>query len=624
MFVRYFLMLICLASLGMCQTASAESNSSTWWAWAYNADTLTLFNNDGIYSTMPRPHLENEATDASPTLYFSPDGSRLIISALLENNHIGVGFYDVTRQKWMSQHETQTTESFSGQVLFNEATGQVSLGFITPDSSTWRIIIFDVTTGNVQRELSSQSELFEVYPELETGSYTPQLVYFEEQTLHFQLLADQVSQSAPVLSLAWQIEANELDSSPYEHPKSTISPKNHFVVFPDEEHIIINDGQKDVTLDTSIPYTSVQWVDGERQLLLGSSETWALYNLDAQTSVDLASPDSPLISAYSTSEGIVGINQDGVVIFYPYSDPEQSILLSEEISGQLIWVQPEGIAFNGANPALAVVNTPQLNVRVQPGKGSNILTTIPEGTQVTILERLEDNSWVKIQTPDESTGWVLTMLLATTVEFNTIPVNRTVAFVDATPEATSEPTVIAEQPSPTPAPPNEPTSEPTAMPTIPPNPDGSYQVRYQQFEHGFMLEVVAGQSSFQNPSIPCVFAYNTEQTDIIIPLYFINLYHNSYHYCLEYAGLDVNLETPPDGFSQPEGPFGLLWGNYSEIRDSLGYATAAAFTYNGVIPPADPYTGEISFVLPVITLPDNTSLYCGSRAATAGTCYIRG
>lgn len=129
--------------------------------------------------------------------------------------------------------------------------------------------------------------------------------------------------------------------------------------------------------------------------------------------------------------------------------------------------------------------------------------------------------------------------------------------------------------------------------------------RYQAFEHGFML---------QRTGENCAYAFAEE---IIMPVP-----QTGFGYCTSFDGLPANpvTDTPPAGVLIPEGVFGQVWGNYAEVRSALGYATAAEFFYDGVIPPIDS-TGY--FYDGIMTLPDGRQLYCGIRGSTAGTCYLR-
>jgi hypothetical protein len=69
----------------------------------------------------------------------------------------------------------------------------------------------------------------------------------------------------------------------------------------------------------------------------------------------------------------------------------------------------------------ATVNTKSLNVRLQPGAG-NVRKAVPWGTEVHIVGRVRDNSWVKVVAPDGTEGWAFTQLLHLNIDLNTVQV----------------------------------------------------------------------------------------------------------------------------------------------------------------------------------------------------------
>ncbi len=88
----------------------------------------------------------------------------------------------------------------------------------------------------------------------------------------------------------------------------------------------------------------------------------------------------------------------------------------------------------------AVVNASTLNVRANPGEGATILTKIPQGTQLRILGRYFDNTWVQVQLPNGTVGWVYRPLLTINIDLTTVPVLN-VQFIPPPPTATPTATV---------------------------------------------------------------------------------------------------------------------------------------------------------------------------------------
>jgi uncharacterized protein YraI len=59
-----------------------------------------------------------------------------------------------------------------------------------------------------------------------------------------------------------------------------------------------------------------------------------------------------------------------------------------------------------ANPNVATVTTDLLNVRSGPSTAFPVLTTIPNGTQMTVLGRNAANTWLNVRLADATEGWV--------------------------------------------------------------------------------------------------------------------------------------------------------------------------------------------------------------------------
>ena len=65
----------------------------------------------------------------------------------------------------------------------------------------------------------------------------------------------------------------------------------------------------------------------------------------------------------------------------------------------------ESTSVSSEEPAIiAIVNTPQsdLNMRAEPTTDADVLTTIPKGTEVTVIE--QGDGWWKVEFNDQS-GW---------------------------------------------------------------------------------------------------------------------------------------------------------------------------------------------------------------------------
>ena len=68
-----------------------------------------------------------------------------------------------------------------------------------------------------------------------------------------------------------------------------------------------------------------------------------------------------------------------------------------------------------------MVNTPQLNVRLEPLDGSPILEVVVSGDKLQIIATNYNDSWVKVVTPSGTRGWVQSHLLTINIDMKTVP-----------------------------------------------------------------------------------------------------------------------------------------------------------------------------------------------------------
>ncbi len=76
----------------------------------------------------------------------------------------------------------------------------------------------------------------------------------------------------------------------------------------------------------------------------------------------------------------------------------------------------------GSTTGTAVIATGALNVRTGPGLQYNAITVVFQGQVVTLLGRVQDNSWVKVRLSNGTEGWVNASLLQPSVAISSLPV----------------------------------------------------------------------------------------------------------------------------------------------------------------------------------------------------------
>ena len=134
------------------------------------------------------------------------------------------------------------------------------------------------------------------------------------------------------------------------------------------------------------------------------------------------------------------------------------------------------------------------------------------------------------------------------------------------------------------------------MPTSTPAPRADEFV-YLAHETGFMLRAV---------DEACAYAFSDATENIVMASGF----DNAYLYCL-----------PADSAS--DAAFAEVWNRYEVVQQALGQPIAEPEHFTGTIPPGVSAMNSVRYSLPFAPLPDGRALWCGIRAATAGTCDIR-
>lgn len=117
--------------------------------------------------------------------------------------------------------------------------------------------------------------------------------------------------------------------------------------------------------------------------------------------------------------------------------------LAEEQPGA-VKVEPD----TPIDPNVAVVTTDALNVRSGPSTAFPVITTIPNGTEMTVLGRNAINTWINVQLEDSTIGWVTRSLTSyTLISPNVIsPAGLVGASVGATVTVTATETVTPSAP----------------------------------------------------------------------------------------------------------------------------------------------------------------------------------
>jgi hypothetical protein len=87
-----------------------------------------------------------------------------------------------------------------------------------------------------------------------------------------------------------------------------------------------------------------------------------------------------------------------------------------------------------------IVDSDRLNVRANPGEGGRILEVLTRGMPVSVLGRFFDSSWIQVQTPTGTVGWVAAWLVELNIDLARVPIVNA-QFIAPPPTATPAPTI---------------------------------------------------------------------------------------------------------------------------------------------------------------------------------------
>ena len=104
-----------------------------------------------------------------------------------------------------------------------------------------------------------------------------------------------------------------------------------------------------------------------------------------------------------------------------------SLITPDGVAG---WVNAKYIASNinfstlpvTSQTGTGIVLTGKLNVRSAPSPNATILTSAPQGANMTLLGRTSDNTWLYLRAPDAKEGWSNATYIGTTTNLNSLPV----------------------------------------------------------------------------------------------------------------------------------------------------------------------------------------------------------
>jgi hypothetical protein len=73
-------------------------------------------------------------------------------------------------------------------------------------------------------------------------------------------------------------------------------------------------------------------------------------------------------------------------------------------------------------PDATVSGVNRLNLRQSPGTGAEVVVVVERGAGLTVIGRLNNNSWLQVTTETGETGWAFTPYLTVNISYSTVPV----------------------------------------------------------------------------------------------------------------------------------------------------------------------------------------------------------
>jgi hypothetical protein len=413
-----------VANAGIDRRSTSALPASAWWLVTHDqcADTLHWINPSGEFATIPRPKLPNEAPAvacSAKALHISQNGRFLAEIAPLNDGRVGVGFYDLQTAAWLHVHEAEVNEAaYLGGRYSSDVHNWIAISFanqgIAPHG--WRVIIFDMTTGNEVDELRSDgSEIasFVGGEFLATAATIPYVVLMAQDQAtssnQVHIRFDGMNPGdAPLGAAAWYPAGvpgvgQELVSSPYSEADSAVLPNGHAVyAYSDPAYPAgppAGEGLVPITTNAialmlpdalgptadpqlyfadgvSTLYDTAWGADGQIVLFRradsgGSMMYWIKLGTAVLTPLAQAAQviDVPTGFIYSTSDSIYFLNVASTA-------PTGPIVTDPALSGHMafVWATPFG------NPPLALdsLGTSVLPIATPSGPGVIIVTATPD------------------------------------------------------------------------------------------------------------------------------------------------------------------------------------------------------------------------------------------------------
>jgi hypothetical protein len=457
----------------------------------------------GVVASSSLPALPEQAASAEPALHVSRDGSYLVVAAERIDGRQGIGFWDFEAGTWSQTHIAQPGERILlGQGPVSDAASRhVAVGFATRGQG-WRLLIFDMRSGDVVAGLAAQSapEALPQAAEPHVRLYRQDII-LDEALVAFDLVPD--DGGAP-LPFVWDVTTGFV----WPEPQAPPAPADRLAttgagVYVIEvatgapppagsggDALVIQRGGERVIpwRDTQAIHHDARWAAGGGWILFRTSQgDDAFWNVVLTNSIpeDNTRYGLPpgLRDVAGTPDGLVALSEEGALLASDQFGAPLEVIGSDLAGAHIAYVTPPGSLFSlravvdagpgqalagaaGSQPCamapptqltlglevqVAELDGGSLRLRDAPG-GAEVGLLAP-GTALTLLEgpRCEGVAvWWRVRLPDVTEGWVAEgapgqpyLVPVTPADATPAPAVSTVPAATMAPMATATPAITA-------------------------------------------------------------------------------------------------------------------------------------------------------------------------------------
>lgn len=409
--LKWIFLLFLFATIGLPTLAQSQDLPAASWygvVWVRGDDTLHWISPNGEPASIPRPTLPDESQTPNPQMRFSRDGRFMLLVAEIADGTTGIGIYDIQAGQFTKTHQAQPDENIylgrtntSNLSATSMAVGLASRDF---DDDQWRIIVFDLASGDPSAVLNYDTASWE----MDIPPSIPVITYFDvdegigQEVVHFQMVPKAETPTSTVPAFKWYPSIdppNDMGLSAYDDLDADINYINGEIVtaYANSDFSSLPEPESGLNFNTigrGIPaiedveptriwvddnrylYTPI-WANGTDWVVFFSETTiegviagWQIIDSDGALEEKIITPmPASTREVMGTPNGLLVINVENRI---------SHITSLTDIEGTLLFESPEGqlaqIVFVSREPdvfTLASVGTPTNTVALAESPDSD-------------------------------------------------------------------------------------------------------------------------------------------------------------------------------------------------------------------------------------------------------------